>query len=137
MAFTKKRYILTGSFIALLAIFTTACTQSTPVPTPAASSTQTPAAPAPTIVLSSTRIPVKSFMDVKGSGFTSKSDLYSHLKKPNGSEYPVITMLSDAKGEFTHEIDTLLLQIGTHELWVIDSKSGVSSNVAKFEVIPN
>jgi hypothetical protein len=27
--------------------------------------------------------------------------------------------------------------IGTHELWVVDGKTGVSSNVAKFEVHHN
>jgi hypothetical protein len=118
-------------------IVTAACSQSTPTPTPASSSAQTPAPAAPAIVISTTRLPVKSFLQVKGSGFARKSDLYSHLKKPDGKEYPVILMLSDDKGEFTHEVDTLLLQIGTHELWVVDAKSGVSSNVAKFEVYPN
>jgi hypothetical protein len=134
MAFTKTRYILSCSLIALLVLVAPACTQSTPEPTPTSSVTQTPAALVPTIKISHTTIPVKSFMHVQGSGFTPKSDLYSHLKKPDGDEYPVITMLSDAKGEFTHEIDTLLLQIGTHELWVIDAKTGVTSNVAKFDV---
>jgi hypothetical protein len=135
----KTRYILICFLIALSAIVTAACTQTSTEPMPAAPSAQTqnPAAPAPKIVISATTIPVKSFFDMKGSGFTPKADLYSHLKRPNGTEYPVIQMLSDDKGEFTHEIDTLLLQIGTHELWVIDAKSGAASNVAKFEVIRN
>lgn len=137
MALIKSRYILSYSLIALLTIVTAACTQSTPEPTPASSATSTPAPSKPAIVISATRIPVKSFMDVKGSGFTPKSDLHSHLKKPDGSEYPVIIMLSDDKGEFTHVVDTLLLMIGTHELWVEDTKTGVSSNVASFEVHHN
>ncbi len=74
---------------------------------------------------------------MKGSGFTPKVDVYSHLKKPDGNEYPVITMISNSKGEIAHEIDTLLLQIGTHELWIVDSKTGVSTNVAKFDVYAN
>ena len=63
--------------------------------------------------------------------------MLSHLKKPNGTEYPVLPMLSDSQGEITHEIDTLLLMIGPHELWIVDTKTGVSSNVAKFEVTNN
>jgi hypothetical protein len=43
-------------------------------------------------------------------------------------------MLTDDRGEFTHDIDTLLLSPGTHEVWVVDDHSKVSSNVARFEV---
>ena len=43
-------------------------------------------------------------------------------------------MLTDDRGEFTHDIDSLLLSPGIHELWVIDTTTGVTSNVAKFEV---
>jgi hypothetical protein len=135
MALIKTRYIFLCSLIALSMVVAAACSQSRPEAAPATSSVQTPAVAAPTITISSTKVPVRTFIAVKGSGFARKSDLYSHLKKPDGKEYPVILMLSDDKGEFTHEIDTLLLQIGTHELWVIDAKSGVSSNVAKFEVL--
>jgi hypothetical protein len=56
------------------------------------------------------------------------------LKKSDGSEFPVLPMLTDEDGRFTHEIDTLLLAPGKHELWVIDSTTGVSSNIATFEV---
>jgi hypothetical protein len=42
-------------------------------------------------------------------------------------------MLTDDQGRITHEIDTLLLQPGVHELWIVDS-TGVSSNTARFEV---
>ncbi len=43
-------------------------------------------------------------------------------------------MLTDGEGKIEHEIDTLLLTAGVHELWVIDTTTNVSSNVAKFEV---
>jgi hypothetical protein len=56
------------------------------------------------------------------------------LKKPDGVEFPVLPMYTDEEGKFKHEIDTLLLTPGIHELWVIDSTTGVSSNVAKFEL---
>lgn len=137
MVLSKTRYIIFFTLMALSLIATVACTQNTPEPAPAASSVQATTASAPIIAISATRVPIKSFIDMKGSGFTPKSDLYSHLKKPDGNEYPVIIMLSDAKGEITHQIDTLLLMIGTHELWVVDSKTGISSNVLKFEIYPN
>ena len=69
-----------------------------------------------------------------GEGFTAKADIRSHLRRPNGTEFPVLPMLTDSDGKFMHEIDTLLLTPGTHELWVIDSSTDVSSNVAKFDV---
>jgi hypothetical protein len=71
---------------------------------------------------------------VRGSGFTPKGNVSSHLKRPDGTEFPVLPMQTDARGEFIHDIDTLLLYEGMHELWVVDDTSRVSSNVAKFEV---
>jgi len=54
---------------------------------------------------------------------------------PDGKEYPVLPIVADARGEFTHEIDTLLLALGTHELWVMDDSSKTSSNRVQFEVV--
>jgi len=89
---------------------------------------------APKITLSASRIPANGDVHFSGEGFTPKSDVYSHLKRPDGTEFPVITMLTDDKGKFTHLIETWLLQVGTHEVWAIDQKTGVTSNVATFEV---
>lgn len=72
---------------------------------------------------------------MRGSGFTPKHNALSHLKKSDGREFPVLTILPNDRGEFTHEIESLLLAIGTHQLWVIDETTGVSSNVAQFEVV--
>ena len=44
-------------------------------------------------------------------------------------------MQSDEKGEIYHDIDTLILEPGIHQVWIIDDRSKVSSNVAQFEVI--
>jgi len=92
-----------------------------------------PAAKQPKVILSTDVVFHKQHVEVRGTGFTPKSEVSSHLLKSNGTEFPVLPILVDDKGEFTHDIDSLLLQTGTHELWVIDS-TGVSSNVAKFEV---
>jgi len=69
-----------------------------------------------------------------GEGFTPNADALSHLRRPNGVEFPELNLLADSKGEFNHEIETLLLGTGTHEVWVIDRTTGVKSNVATFEV---
>jgi hypothetical protein len=69
-----------------------------------------------------------------GKGFTPRADIRSHLRRPDGTEFNVLPILTDAHGEFTHDIDTLLLKVGTHDLWVVDSTTGVSSNVAHFDV---
>ena len=123
MDLSKKLYRMSRVTLLFLGmIVAAACTQTAPKST------------SPTVVLSTTRIPVTGFIKVNGSGFTPKTELISHLKKPTGDEYPHLPMLSDDKGEITHEIDTLLLMIGTHELWIVDTKTGASSNVAEFEV---
>ena len=88
----------------------------------------------PKVTLSETRIPAKGNLQMHGSGFTPNSDCVSHLKRPDGTQFPELGLIADAKGEFSHEIETLLLGVGTHEVWVIDTKTGVSSNVATFEV---
>jgi hypothetical protein len=71
---------------------------------------------------------------MKGTGFTPKSTALSHLKRPDGTEFPVLPMLTNEQGEFTHDIDTLLLSPGTHEVWVQDDKSKSTSEIVRFEV---
>ncbi len=71
---------------------------------------------------------------MKGTGFTPKRNVLSHLRRPDGTEFPVLPMLTDDRGEFTHDIDTLLLAPGIHEVWVEDEASKTSSNIARFEV---
>jgi hypothetical protein len=73
-------------------------------------------------------------VDLRGSGFTAKSNAYSHLRRPDGSEFPVLPIVTNERGEFEHDIDTLLLGPGTFEVSVKDSKSKATSNVARFEV---
>ncbi len=89
---------------------------------------------APKITISAERIPTPGHIDVRGSGFTPKRNVSSHLRRPDGGEFPVIPILTDERGEFTHDIDTLLLQVGVHELWVVDEAAKTTSNRVKFEV---
>jgi hypothetical protein len=129
--------------IVALCLALTACSKNdSPAAPLAAEAAQSPPTTAPqpatlatpTITLSRERIPAKGWVKVHGTGFTPKSDIRSHLRRPNGTEFPVLPMLTDAHGEITHDIDTLLLMVGTHDLWIVDSTTGVSSNVAHFEV---
>ena len=71
---------------------------------------------------------------MRGTGFTKNSDVYSHLRRPDGTEFPVLPMRTDDRGEITHDIDTLLLSPGVHELWVEDDQANTTSNTVHFEV---
>ena len=105
-------------WIVLLALLVTGCfAQSTPK-----------------ITISSTRISTSGHVIVQGSGFTPKANISSHLRKPDGNEYPVLPILTDDQGHFTHDIETLVLTVGVHELWVVDDASRLSSNRVQFEV---
>jgi hypothetical protein len=88
----------------------------------------------PKISLSAEKVVHKEWVVMRGEGFTPSANIISHLKRPNGTEFPELPMLTDGEGKFEHEIDTLLLTAGVHELWVIDTTTNVTSNIAKFEV---
>ena len=88
----------------------------------------------PRITLSRDRITDRGRLELKGTGFSPKASIISHLKRPDGTEFPVLRFLTDEKGEFTHSIDTFTLLGGKHEAWVVD-RDGVSSNVALFDVV--
>ena len=106
--------------LTLFSIFLTACGETTPS--------------TPKITVSSARIPAKGNLNMYGEGFTPKGALRSHLRRPDGTEFPEVPIIADENGKFTHEIETLLLGLGTHELWVIDDAKGVTSNTATFDV---
>jgi len=88
----------------------------------------------PHIQIPSERIPRHFKLDVRGAGFTPTHNVSSHLRRADGSEFPVLPILTDARGEFTHTIDTMILELGAHELWVVDDQSGRASNHVRFEV---
>lgn len=88
----------------------------------------------PQIQISSERIPRHWKLEVHGTGFTPTHNISSHLRRSDGSEFPVLPILTDAQGGFTHTIDTMILELGQHELWVVDDQSGRASNHVQFEV---
>jgi hypothetical protein len=110
-----RKRLLPASLLLLLAVAT--CAQTTP-----------------TITVWPSRVLHHDHVALHGSGFTAKSNAYSHLRRPDGSEFPVLPIVTNERGEFEHDIDTLLLGPGTFEVSVEDSKSKATSNVARFEV---
>ena len=87
----------------------------------------------PQITLSLERVPANGITVMHGTGFTPLSTAESHLKRPDGTEFNVLLFETDEDGEFKHEIESFLLLKGVHEVWVIDTPTGLKSNTAKFE----
>src|SRR5262245_51382557 len=103
-----RKTLLVILVVLLGVITTTSCAQSTPK-----------------LTLSTTKVQIPEHVYVQGSGFTPKRNISSHLQKPDGKEYQVLPLLTDDRGEFKHDIETLVLSIGVHELWVVDDKTKV------------
>jgi hypothetical protein len=89
----------------------------------------------PKVALSPQKVQHHGHVDMKGTGFTPSHSVSSHLRRPDGTEFPVLPILTDDRGEFTHDIDTLLLAPGIHEVWVVDDATNTSSEIARFEVV--
>ena len=88
----------------------------------------------PKVTVLPLKVQHQGHVEVHGTGFTPNANVASHLRRPGGDEFPVLPMLTNDRGEFSHDIDTLLLSPGVHEIWVVDDSSRTSSNVARFEV---
>ena len=74
-----------------------------------------------------------SFIET-GIGFTPNRTAISHLLKPDGSEYNTLRFRIDEHGDFSHKIDTVMLDNGTFELWAEDEASKTVSNRIQFTV---
>jgi hypothetical protein len=46
-------------------------------------------------------------------------------------------MYTNDKGEFMHDIDTVVMTPGVYELWAEDVKTNTTSNIARFELTMN
>src|SRR5207253_11347163 len=88
----------------------------------------------PQITVSPTKVQHRNHVDLRGSGFSPNSNVNSHLRRSDGTEFPVLPMLTNDRGEIYHDIDTLILEPGIHEIWIIDEHLKTVSNVARFEV---
>jgi hypothetical protein len=88
----------------------------------------------PAVTLSPLRVYRSGHIEMRGAGFTKNANVYSHLRRPDGTEFPILPMMTDDRGEFVHDIDTLLLSPGVHEVWVEDINSNTKSDIVRFEV---
>jgi len=98
---------------------------------------QTGSKPTPKITVSPSKVLHPYHVEMKGTGFTPKSDVNSHLRRPDGTEFRILEMYTNDKGEIEHDIDTIVMLPGVYELWVDDVKAKTTSNVARFEVTMN
>ena len=89
---------------------------------------------APKITVSPEKVLHPYPVQMKGTGFSPKSDVLSHLRRPDGTEFRILQMYTNNKGEIDHEIDTIVMVPGVYDLWVEDPKAKTTSNVAHFEV---
>src|SRR5947207_12508004 len=63
----------------------------------------------PEVTISPAKVQHSGHVDLRGTGFTPKANVYSHLRRPDGTEFPVLPMMTNDRGEFIHDIDTLVL----------------------------
>jgi len=87
----------------------------------------------PQITISALQVVNAEHIELRGAGFTANQNIFSHLRYPEGTE-SLRTFIANDRGEFFHNIDTLLLSAGTYELWVIDDRSKAVANTVKFSV---
>src|SRR5437867_12390797 len=77
----------------------------------------------PEVTISPAKAQHSGHVDLRGTGFTPKANVYSHLRRPDGTELPVLSLMTNDRGEFTHDIDTLLISAGTYEGRVLDESA--------------
>jgi len=87
-----------------------------------------------TIKADRTRLKVSEVLYVTGTGFTPNGAVISHLIRPDKTEYNPLRLRAGATGEIVHKIDTVMLDVGTFEMWVEDEASKATSNRIQFTV---
>ena len=90
----------------------------------------------PEIRVSTSSVKSGELVMLTGTGFTADRPVLSHLLKPNGMEYNPLRLRANARGELVHKIDTVMLDIGTFEVWIEDEDAKVVSNRVQFSVTP-
>jgi hypothetical protein len=88
----------------------------------------------PAINVSSDRVKTGASVYLMGTGFTPNRTAMSHLLRPDGTEYNPVRVRINDRGEFSHKIDTTMLNIGRFEVWVEDESTKAVSNRTQFSV---
>jgi hypothetical protein len=58
--------------------------------------------PKTTLTISPDRMLRGGKVTMRGEGFTPKANVRSHLRRPDGTEFPVLPMMTNDRGEITH-----------------------------------
>ena len=69
-----------------------------------------------------------------GQGFTGSYGVTSHLKRPDGSEFPTKQIATDAAGHFSDVINSTGFAAGTYEVWAVDNNTGIATAHVTFVV---
>jgi hypothetical protein len=69
-----------------------------------------------------------------GRGFTGTFGATSHLKRPDGTEFPTLQIPTAADGTFSTTINSSSFALGTYEVWAVDNNTGRSSAHVTFVV---
>jgi hypothetical protein len=88
----------------------------------------------PSIQADHSQVQSGEILYVKGSGFTPGRAVISHLIRPDKTEYNPLRLRANAAGEVVHKVDTVMLGIGTFEMWIEDEASKATSNRIQFTV---
>ena len=88
----------------------------------------------PTIAVSPDRVKSGGLVMLNGAGFTPDRPVLSHMRKPDNSTYNPLRLRANTKGELVHKIDTVMLDVGTFEVWVEDEDARIESNRVQFTV---
>jgi len=91
----------------------------------------------PTASVSPTSGPPGTQFLLTWSGFTPNSTLTSHLKKPDGTEFPTLQFNTNSQGEASHTVNSTGFSPGTYEHWAVDDSTGIQSNTVSFTVTSN
>jgi hypothetical protein len=90
----------------------------------------------PRLTLSRYQIHAGEVMTLWASGFAPEAKIVSHLIRPDGTEYPVMTFDTDMRGELTHSITIVPIAYGTYEVRMRDEGSKAAASTRFVMVAP-
>ena len=74
---------------------------------------------------------------INGTGFTPNGTIAEHIRKPDGTEYPVNNYTADANGNKTvNWTSTSSSPLGTYTIWWINQATGQQSNSVTQTITP-
>ncbi|MBI4849602.1 MAG: right-handed parallel beta-helix repeat-containing protein [Nitrospirae bacterium] len=89
----------------------------------------------PYIEQSMTKVPHGATIKQWGTGLTPDSNVILHFRKPDGTEYPTLTLSTNSAGYFeTPYTVPMDKPLGVYTWWAVDDTRNVSSNQGSYEV---